>query len=154
LPEKNLGRARIIFDLRSRVVNTGAKIDIKEIETRCENHLTKQEWAQLSFTTVADNDTQIGKLLRKMITNDPQSPDFRQANADMEKFMAKKRKDAPKARHNERLKALYVEPNATGWNRPIEQVTKESAYQSIYQAVNDYALFLHGEPESKSTRLF
>jgi hypothetical protein len=53
---EELGRSSILFDLRKRAV-AGDDITLDQIREACNDHLTKQRKAMLSFTMAADRDT-------------------------------------------------------------------------------------------------
>jgi AbiV family abortive infection protein len=145
---EELGRSRILFDMYTAVSERAEKVTIEEIEQKCRDHVTKQEWAQLSITHHADNSSQLGKLMQTIIRSHPQSEEHRKAYAELKGVENRKQKRTPQDRHDARKSALYVEPREGGWNRPRE-ITKEFAVNFLMEAANDYALHSIGNPESK-----
>lgn len=54
---EELGRFRILLDLRKEVLGGQRKLTTKDIQKECEDHVRKQEWGQLSTTIISLNDS-------------------------------------------------------------------------------------------------
>lgn len=61
---EELGRSRILRDLHRKMVKDGQAVTIKDIQNKCQDHVTKQQWAQLSITQRFSGDEGLGRLLR------------------------------------------------------------------------------------------
>lgn len=156
---EELGRSRILFELRKEVVENGKCLILKDINDMCEGHVKKQEMAQLSMVQRASGDERLAELLRKLMRNHPQSKEYKETIKQLNDITKKQKKRTPNERHKKRMKALYVEPNdsGTGWNRPLEE-SKIEAKLFLNDAVNDYAVqydrLQHGYIQDVDTELF
>jgi AbiV family abortive infection protein len=139
---EEMGRARILFELRQDVQN-GKAVTVQEIKDRCDDHVEKQTYAQLGVVLRTFGDTSLGELLIAGLDN-PQSDEFKKAEEKIKKVVQLKRKRVPGERHYERMRSLYVEPNefGTGWNRPRNKSSVEALY-FILDALNDYRREYH-----------
>ncbi len=138
---EELGRAKILFGLRDKVL-AGKTVTLKEIAESCEDHVTKQQWAVASTNMrVEDNGSRLAKLLQTKISAHPQSEDWKAADKELREIDEIKRKRASHERHEQRMRALYVEPDdfGRGWNRPRETATRNVAHDFLQDAANDYA---------------
>src|SRR5262245_34192082 len=137
---EELGRSQILLNLRRRVV-ARESVTLQDIKAMCQDHVEKQDWAQLSTVQRASGDEGLAKLLRKVTSASPQSEDYKNASKELEAITNQQRTRIPQDRHNERLSALYIEPTTNGldWNRPNQKPRVEAA-RFLMDAVNDYAL--------------
>jgi AbiV family abortive infection protein len=134
------GRWRILRDLRRKVLD-GDRLTIKEIQTRCGDHVRKQGAGMTSIVTRADRDTGLGKVLQTQMTAPPGSKEWKMAREQIEKVDRQKKKRVPDDRHEQRMSALYVDAvSPDGWNRPIKQISAISAFECLQDAANDYSL--------------
>jgi AbiV family abortive infection protein len=137
--QEELGRYRILNDLRKQVL-TGGSLTIEDIQDRCDDHVRKQQAGMLSIVTRADNDTQLGKLMRTSMSARPGSEEWKVAREQLEKLSRQKAKRIPNERHEQRMSALYVDPVPGGWKRPTEEITQAFAFDYLQDAANDYSL--------------
>lgn len=118
---------------------------MEEINRRCADHVTKQDWAVLSTTyRTQDKATGVGKLLVERSRAALGSEERKAADEAVRKLDETKFKRAKHDRHQQRMQALYVDPDesGTGWNRPRISVGKKTAYEFLIDAGNDYAIAL------------
>jgi hypothetical protein len=85
----------------------------------------------------ADNDTQLGKLMRTVIS-EPGSEEGKAAYEQMDQVGRWKAKRVPDDRHKQREVALYVDPLPGGWNRPTKEISQAFAFDDLQEATNDY----------------
>lgn len=137
---EELGRSRILRKKRKEIVENGKSVTLKEIKDACEDHVKKQEWAQLSMVQRASGNERLAELLKTRMRYHPQSQEYKEADKQINDITKLQKKRTPEDRHRERVRALYVEPNDSGtaWNRP-NQTPQEKARIFIEDAVNDYA---------------
>jgi hypothetical protein len=92
---------------------------------------------------VEDRESGLGKLLQTRARAAPQSEEWKTADKELKKIDEIQRKRAKHDRHEQRLRALCVEPDVSGirWNRPRE-VGQKAAYDFLMHAGNDYAVEL------------
>jgi AbiV family abortive infection protein len=138
--QEKLGQYDILLCLR-RTVLSGGSVTIKEIQTRCGDHVRKQEAGQMSISTRADRDSSVGKLHQTLESAKPGSKEWKEARKQIEELDHQKRKRAPGDRHKQRKSALYVDAVAPdGWNRPVKAISQASAYDRLVDAANDYSM--------------
>jgi AbiV family abortive infection protein len=135
---EEMGRARILFELRKNVQNCQT-VSIEDIKDKCKDHVEKQEYAQLSIVLRSSGDTGLAELLRVGI-DDPQSEEYKQARKQIHKITQRLKRRTPLDRHKERMNSLYVEPDELGtrWNRPRNNTPSVDAMNFILDALNDY----------------
>ena len=140
---EELGRSRYLKDQRKKVVE-GNTVSVKDIKKTCEDHVTKQEWGQVSTVQRFRVDSVLGKLITILHHAKPQSKEYQYARQELDHVTERKRARAPQDRHDERKKAFYVEPSELGtdWNRPWEK-DKETAHCFLEDAINEYSLQFH-----------
>ena len=147
---EEMGRSRILRQLRKRIVDKGETVTLTDIKRPCKDHVKKQEFAQLSTVhRPASSQDTIAKLMRIQFKFHPQSQEYKEAEKRLNEITKRKRKSIPKQRHKARERALYVEPREStfGWNRPKE-ITKQEAKIFLTDAANDYSVHLqHFDPE-------
>src|SRR5262245_3904540 len=136
---EELGRHSILLDLR-RKVRRGGSVTIKEIQTRCGDHVRKQEGGVLSTVTRTNKNTVLGKLHQTYSSAKPGSKEWKAAKEQLEKLDRQKKKRVPSDRHEQRMSALYVDAvSSGGWKRPIKETSQISAFEYLQDAGNDYA---------------
>src|SRR5262249_8211538 len=136
---EELGRHSILLDLR-RKVRRGGSVTIKEIQTRCGDHVRKQEAGVLSTVTRTNKNTILGKLHQTYFSSKPGSNERKAAKEKIEEFDQQKKKRVPSDRHEQRMSALYVDAvSSDGWNRPVKEIPQISAFEYLQDAGNDYA---------------
>jgi AbiV family abortive infection protein len=138
---EELGRSRILRELRQNIVGNRADVTLEEIQVRCDDHVIKQEYAQLISIQRFFLDDSLGKLMKRKIGNLPQSEEFKEAEKQLDDITKRQKKRAPGDRHRTRMRALYVEPEESGvsWNRPKE-VSREQARIFLEDTAQEYAL--------------
>src|SRR5947199_10607827 len=103
---EELGRWRILLELRKKVLG-GDNVTIKEIQSRCGDHVRKQEAGVMSI--VMRTDTK------------PGSEEWKAARKEIEKLDRQKKKRVPGGRHEQRMSALYVDASIS---RSMEQTNR------------------------------
>jgi AbiV family abortive infection protein len=136
---EELGRFKILLDLRRQVV-AGKEFTVKQIRKRCEKHVVKQTAGMLSIVQRTDRDSELGRLLQIRTRANPQSEEWKKVDAEVAKITEQQRKRTPQMRHDQRISALYVQPNAgsKSWNRPVT-TSPSAAHDFLNDAVNDYS---------------
>jgi len=138
--QEELGRWKMLLDLRRKVID-GDSVTIKEIKTRCGDHVRKQEAGVMSTTMRADMDSGLGKLLQARANSKPGSKEWKAADEQTQKLDRQKAKRAPDDRHKQRMSALYVDAVAPDrWNRPTNEISVAAAFDYLQDAANDYSL--------------
>jgi AbiV family abortive infection protein len=136
--QEELGRWEILRKLRKQVL-AGGIITNKHIQDACKDHVDKQRAGALSTVMRADNDTQLGKLMRTYMNAKPGSKEWKAAREHLEQARRQKAKRDPSNRHKQRETALYVDPVSGGWKRPTEEITQAFAFDDLQDAANDYS---------------
>jgi AbiV family abortive infection protein len=137
--QEELGRWRILLDLRRKVLR-GGSVTIKEIQTRCGDHVRKQEAGVMSTVMRTDKDSGLGKRLHTWASAKLGSQERKTADEEIKRLDRQKTKRAPGDRHEQRMDALYVDPvPPDGWNRPAKEISQTSAWGRLQDAGNDYA---------------
>ena len=90
---------------------------LQDVKEMCQDHVEKQDWAQLSTVQRASGDEGLAKLLRKVTSASPQSEDYKKASKELEDITKRQRTRIPQDRHNQLISALYVEPTTNGLAR-------------------------------------
>jgi AbiV family abortive infection protein len=134
---EELGRYKILRGLWQRTV-AGEGFSAKQIRKRCDQHVEKQKEGMFSVVQRADNSTELGKLLQARMRLAPGSAEWKKADEELEKITQSQIQRTPEARHKSRMKALYIEPLESGWNRPAE-TSEAAARDFLTDAINDYA---------------
>jgi AbiV family abortive infection protein len=137
---EELGRSRILFDLRKQVI-AGKKFTVEEIREHCEDHVSKQRAGMLSTVMRTVTESGLGKLLQVRMKTHPQSTESREASAELDEVTDRIGKRTPQARHEQRIAALYVQPDSVSgkWNRPGMLTSLPVARDFLTDAVNDYS---------------
>jgi AbiV family abortive infection protein len=68
---EELGRSRILFDLHLAVAEKGEIVTEKDVQQKCADHVVRQARGQLSTVQRADADTEVGKLMRTVLSEKP-----------------------------------------------------------------------------------
>jgi len=139
LAREELGKARILIQL-SGEVEAGKGLSPRELSGALADHLEKQEHAQISVVLSAGYGTRLQELFKK--AGDPSDPEFEAANVELEKIQEQKRRRMRQERHSLRQRAMYVDPQTGGWNRPGD-FTKEVSRDELIYAMNDYSMMRH-----------
>src|SRR5215831_14470228 len=138
--QEELGRWKMLHDLRRKVLG-GDSVTIKEIQTRCGDHVRKQEAGVMSVVMRTDKDSGLGKLLQTRASATPGSGERKAANEQIERLDRQMTKRAPGDRHKQRMSALYVDAIAPDqWNRPINEISATAALDYLQDAANDYSI--------------
>lgn len=137
---EEVGRYKLLRDLRKEMVEKCRTVSVKEIRRTCGDHAAKQFRGQSGVILKSSGDDQIGKLLRATFDYPSQSPEACQARAQLDTIVQQLHHRMPQQRHDLRQKSLYVEPSDSGtsWNRPKDQ-SKQTAREEIEGAANAYA---------------
>ena len=140
LAHEELGRSWYLKDQKKKVVS-GEPVSVEEIREACKNHVVKQEWGQASVVQRFTVDSIYGKLLQERNRADPQSKERQEYDRQVDDITERQMGRTPQARHNERMKAFYMEPNEldSDWNKPWEK-DKAAALPFIEDALNDYGM--------------
>src|SRR2546428_2938115 len=72
---EEVGRYKLLRDLRKEMVEKGRTVTVDDIKSTCIDHVEKQLRGQFGVTLKSSGDDQIGKLLRAIHDNHPQSPE-------------------------------------------------------------------------------
>jgi AbiV family abortive infection protein len=137
---EEVGRYNLLRDLRKEMVEKGRTVTVEDIRRTCDDHVAKQFRGQFGVTLKSSGDDQLGKLLRAIQDNHPQSPQAQKAHAELDSIVKGMPRKESHQRHDLRQKSLYVEPSDSGtsWNRPKYQ-SKQTAREEIQGAANAYA---------------
>jgi AbiV family abortive infection protein len=104
---EELGRWKILLKLRTQVV-TGKHFSVKDVETECNDHVSKQRAGMTSLTQRADNSSKHGKLLGDRANAVPGSNERHELDKEVRKNDQRILKRTPDLRHRQRMSALYV----------------------------------------------
>jgi len=137
---EELGRYRLLRDWWHEAKTTGRSFDATEVRSRLDDHVEKQRAAVLSLTYEEPPDSVVGKLLIACIQNKIGSPEYNAAREELEKVDKWRARRLPHERHEDRMKALYVDldPQSGAWKRPGDSFSRDEARRRINDALNDY----------------
>lgn len=140
IAREELGKYRILLDLWKNSTKTLISLGDDDIRAACSDHVEKQRQAHLSVTFMAAADTRLDRLFRTRFKHKPQDREYKEADAEIQKFIQALSRRTPADRHAIRKSALYVDLNESGtkWNRPRE-MGQDSAYKYLSDTANDYA---------------
>lgn len=126
LAHEELSRSRYLKDQRKKVVG-GGSVSVEKIRNTCRDHELKQEWGQSSVFQRFSVDSGLGKLLENRHRAAPRSKERQEYDWQVDEITDKQKGRTPQDRHNERMKAIYLEPNdhGTDWNKPWEQTKRQ-----------------------------
>jgi len=138
--QEELGQWKVLNRLRTKVIS-GDSVTIKEIQTRCGDHVRKQEAGVMSTVMRTHKDSGLGKLLQTYFNANAGSQQRSEARKQIEKLDRQKKKRAPVGRHEQRMDALYVDAvSPDGWKRPTEVISQTSAFGRLQDAMNNYSM--------------
>jgi len=140
IAREELGKYRILLDLWKKSTKTPNSPSDDDIRAASGDHVEKQRQAQLCVTFMAAADSRLDRLFRTRFKHQPQDPEYKEADAEIQKFIQELSRRTPGVRHAIRKSALYVDLNESGtnWNRPRE-MGQADAYKCLADAANDYA---------------
>jgi AbiV family abortive infection protein len=135
---EELGRWRMLLDLRRRVL-AGESLTVEHVKKACDNHVRKQEAAMTGLTIRTRNDSGVGKLLRSRIEAPRGSVERKEADQKINKSYQKIWSRTPDERHQQRMRALYVDIlSDEQWNQPARGTSQTAAYEFLVNAIGDY----------------
>jgi AbiV family abortive infection protein len=136
-----LGQWKILLDLRKQVIG-GQVISIREIKSRCGDHIQKQRAGMSTVTMQADQDSRLGQLLMSRMRA-AGTEEWQKIDEEFARLDRQMQRSLPSQRHQQRELALYVDPieplSADRWNRPSAQITRVLAQRIVRDAINDYS---------------
>jgi AbiV family abortive infection protein len=137
---EELGKCRILMNAFEKV-EAGETVELKALKKQITNHMPKQTAALLGFAQSFDNDSPLGKALRTIQSDTPDSPEFQEALRLLDESRQARSEEIPNERHEFRMSMLYVEMNddGSGWKRPQEQSNRD-AEKAVIEAVGDYSV--------------
>ena len=140
LAREELGRYRILLDLWRKAA-AGEQITVDRVFAACEDHVVKQKRAQLSLAHRADNNTQVGRLLKTRLESEAGTPEYDEAGVQLQPIYKRKWKAQPHERHQARMSAFYVDLTSDGasWARPSDLLPLRCA-ENIIDAISDYTI--------------
>ena len=133
---EEIGRATILLEMRKNAIATGSAVSVKAVAEACDDHVTKLTRGRggITFEWGPERSADL-----KGLWADPQSEEFKKAHAFVDDLVARKARRDPDDTHQKRMRALYVEPTDTGWNRPCE-TAKEDARRLLRDTANAYGI--------------
>ena len=137
---EELGKYRMLLEEWKKAESTGKLPTVEAIQAACADHIEKQKRAVLGLTFMPEPSSVFGKAIAAQIEHRPQEPEYRAAEEDIKVALRATAKHAPEARHNSRMRALYVdlEDSGSAWNRPSD-VPPNECKKLLTDAANDYA---------------
>jgi AbiV family abortive infection protein len=153
LAREELGKGRILLDLWG----SGHQVTLEQVTAKLEDHLAKQQSAQLSVSISAPGDSRLGQIMRRLTAAPAGTAEFDRAADEKELQAAKKlaRRRTPGDRADLRERSFYVDPDEAGtdWIRPV-MIERQKALEVVLAAMNDYSAQLtHLTPEIQDERL-
>lgn len=156
LGREELGAHKFLLDQWRTATKWGIGPDANVLKDNLRDHLLKQTCSQILITYMDDGGGRLQEIATRMFAARPESSEYWAASDELEVALRRAAKRAPGSRHSTRLRALYVDLDAsgTGWNRPTE-VSAREATACLLHAVNDYArdkdnlrpeLLIHRDP--------
>jgi len=135
---EELGRSRLLRDLAERA-RDGEQITPSRVRQICEDHVSKQQKSQLSSMLAANRGTSVGDALQTMLTSPIDSRETKQAREIVEVASEATGRRAPSDRHDQRMRALYVDLDSSGrWRRP-QDLDERVLEREVFYAISDYA---------------
>ncbi|SRR6266568_1063934 len=137
---EELGKYRMLLEEWRKAESTGNLPDVQTIQAACADHIEKQKRAVLGLTITTDGPSAFGAAIEAQFKHKPQDLEYQNAEKIIQAGLKAMAKRAPEARHNSRVRALYVDlvDSGSAWNRPSE-VSLEECKKLLNDAVNDYA---------------
>src|SRR5439155_9354315 len=107
-------KARLLFQLSHEAVN-GRSVTVDDITDICEDHIAKQTAAQIAVSISAGRDSRLVEVMARASREAA-------AREELERVIRAKARRTPTDRHEERMKALYVDikEDGSGWSRPCD----------------------------------
>jgi AbiV family abortive infection protein len=135
-----LGKYRMLLQEWKDADSTGKLPAVEAIQDACEDHIEKQKRAVLGLTFTADGPSAFGDAIKAQIKYKPQDAEHQAAEKVIQSGLKSMAKRAPEARHNSRMRSLYVDLDDSGsaWSGPSE-VSHEECKKLLNDAANDYA---------------
>jgi AbiV family abortive infection protein len=139
--QEELGRWKMLRDLRRKVLEGERRLTIEDIQEHCRDHVRRQRAGMMSTTMRADRNSGLGKLLQARTSSIPGSDAWKAADGGIKKLDRQKAKRTPGDRHEQRMSALYVDAvSPDQWNRPINEISAAEAFDYLQDAANDYSI--------------
>jgi AbiV family abortive infection protein len=135
---EELGRWRILLDLRKEVL-AGKCLTVNDVKARCKDHGEKQEAGMVGLSLRFGTASGIGELLQKRMTAAIGSKERKEADQRVEEIVRQESEGTPGKRHEQRMKALYVDVlSEDQWNQPARAISQTAAYEFLVDAIGDY----------------
>ncbi len=137
---EELGKYRMLLQEWRDAESSGKLPAVEAIQAACADHIEKQKRAVLGLTFTADGPSTFGAAIAAQIKHKPQDAEYKAAEKVIQAGLKAMAKRAPEARHNSRMRALYVDLEDSGstWNRP-SAVSQDECKKLLNDAANDYA---------------
>ncbi|MGH9929156.1 MAG: AbiV family abortive infection protein [Pyrinomonadaceae bacterium] len=138
---EELGRSRILHEQRTRVAR-GEIVSLADVRTACEDHLSKQRKSRSGSVTFQPSPKEgLGKAILSKLHSRPDSEEYQEADDVIVLAAKHKLRQLPESSHEERIEALYVDPDDSGtnWNRPRDILCERSRV-ALNEFLNDYAV--------------
>lgn len=141
---EELGKYRILREAFETVAN-GGTVSRDAVLKDCRRHDRKQSRAVLSVVQRFHNTDPLGQAFQAMNQAEHGSPAWWAARRIIDESSDNLGQQLPGARHELRMRALYVNPcdDGNGWQRPQDQ-TPEEARHEVQDAISDYSLVYDG----------
>src|SRR5207253_10081455 len=97
---EEVGRYKLLRDLRKDMVEKGRTVTVEDIRRKCEDHATKQLQGQFGVMLKSSGDDQMGKLIRAKFDYHPQSPEAHRAAAQLDSIVKQQSREMPHKRHD------------------------------------------------------
>ena len=133
---EEIGRSLILLGMRKDVLGSGSVVSIDAVAKACDHHIAKLNRGSGGITLELGPEHSAG--LEGLFAH-PQSEEYKKAHSVIDELANRKARRDPSDTHQWRLRALYVEPTDTGWNRPCE-TTKEDARRLLRDVANHYGV--------------
>jgi len=139
LAREEIGRSLILLDMRKDVLVSGSVLSTDFVAKECADHVEKlrRGLGGITFEFGPERSADLKGLFD--FPHDPESANFKKARALVDDFVERKARRDPDDTHHKRMRALYVEPTETGWNRPCA-TGKEEANRALQDAARAYGL--------------
>ncbi len=137
---EELGKYRMLLEQWRKAEGIGILPDVGAIQAACADHIEKQKRAVLGLTFTADGPSAFGSAIATQIKYKPQDAEYQSAEKVIKAGLKAMAKRAPEARHDSRMRALYVDLDDSGstWVRP-SNISQEEAKKLLNDSANDYA---------------
>jgi AbiV family abortive infection protein len=138
LAREELGRHKILLGFW-REAHSGAVVTREIVNAACENHVTKQRHSSASLTYRGLSGDQVSRLVQAGQSAELDGAQRAAAREQLQFIDDRKRKDQPDARHNTRMRAIYVDiaDDGVGWLRPAD-LNSQACADEVATAINDY----------------